>query len=119
MDKSYGDCKDKVTLMRSLLAAVGLTSFPISIYSGDASYVREEWPSPQQFNHSINGIRVKDTAVESASLEYASLGSLLLFDPTDPFTSVGDLPEQLQGSFALIVASEKGGLIRVPSVPAR
>jgi hypothetical protein len=41
----------------------------------------------------------------------------LFFDPTDPDTEVGDLPEQLQGSFALIVADDMGGLVRLPVLP--
>ena len=33
--KSYGDCKDKANLMRAMLKIVGITAFPVSIYSGD------------------------------------------------------------------------------------
>src|SRR5262249_17156706 len=52
-NKSYGDCKNKANLLRAMLKAVGITSYLVSIYSGDPTYVREEWPSPQQFNHCI------------------------------------------------------------------
>jgi len=48
--RSYGDCKDKVTLMRAMLKVAGIASYPVAIYSGDPYYVRESWPSPQQFN---------------------------------------------------------------------
>ncbi|MCP5110085.1 MAG: transglutaminase domain-containing protein, partial [bacterium] len=55
---SYGDCKDKATLMRALLAGVGVESFPVAIFSGDSRYVRPEWPSPHQFNHQIVAVKV-------------------------------------------------------------
>jgi hypothetical protein len=114
--KSYGDCKDKVTLMRTMLKAAGIPSYPVAIYSGDPLYVRDSWPSPQQFNHAIIAIRVSDATLP-ASIEHPALGRLLFFDPTDADTLVGDLAEQLQGSFALIVADEKGGLVRIPMIP--
>jgi hypothetical protein len=50
--KSYGDCKDKANLMRALLKAVNIDSYPVLIFAGDPTYVRENWPSPQ-FNHCI------------------------------------------------------------------
>ena len=115
--KSYGDCKDKVTLMRAMLKVAGIASYPVAIYSGDPFYVRESWPSPQQFNHAIIAISVSDATPRAASVEHPALGRLLFFDPTDPDTSVGDLPQQLQGSFALIAAGEKGGLVRIPTIP--
>jgi hypothetical protein len=114
--KSYGDCKDKVTLMRTMLKVAGIPSYPLVIYSGDPFYVRDSWPSPQQFNHAIIAIRVSDPTIP-ASIEHPALGRLLFFDPTDPDTSIGDLPEPLQGSFALIVADDKGGLVRIPMIP--
>lgn len=41
----YGDCKDKVILMQARLKALGITSFPVLVYSGDADRVRPEFPS--------------------------------------------------------------------------
>ncbi|HZI47844.1 MAG TPA: DUF3857 and transglutaminase domain-containing protein, partial [Pyrinomonadaceae bacterium] len=58
--KSYGDCKDKANLMRAMLKVVGITAVPISIYSGDPSFVRASWPSPRQFNHCIIAVKVSD-----------------------------------------------------------
>ena len=42
----------------------------------------------------------------------------MIFDATDTFTPVGDLPDYLQGSLALIVAGENGGLVQMPVTPA-
>ena len=79
--KSYGDCKDKVTVMRAMLKAVGISSYPIGIYSGDASYVNEMWPSPQQFNPAIIAIKISDSTASPISIQHPSIGRLMIFDP--------------------------------------
>jgi len=115
--KSYGDCKDKANLMRAMLKVLGITAYPVVIYSGDSDYVREEWASPQQFNHCIVAIRVSDETQAATIITHAKLGRLLIFDATDDDTPVGDLPEQEQGSLALIVAGDAGSLVRMPITP--
>lgn len=113
-EKAYGDCKDKANLMRALLMAVDITAFPVAIYSGDPTYVREQWPSPQQFNHCIIAVKVSDQTQCESVVQHPSLGRLLIFDPTDDNTPVGDLPDHEQGSLALIVAGDAGVLLRMP-----
>jgi hypothetical protein len=115
--KSYGDCKDKANLMRAMLKAIGIQSYLVSIYAGDPTFVREEWPSPQQFNHCIIAVKVADATQAATVINHASLGRLLIFDPTDDNTPLGDLPGHEQGSFALIVAGDAGALMRMPSTP--
>src|SRR6185295_326089 len=115
--KSYGDCKDKANLMRAMLKAVGLKAYLVSIYSGDPTFVREEWPSPQQFNHCIIAVKVSDETQSPTIVTHPTLGRLLIFDPTDDNTPVGDLPGHEQGSFALIVAGEAGALLKMPVTP--
>ena len=44
------------TLAANILAAAGVRSWLVSIYSGDPDYVRDSFPSPQQFNHAIVAI---------------------------------------------------------------
>lgn len=112
--KSYGDCKDKANLMRAMLKVIGITSFPVSIYSGDPDYVRTEWPSPQQFNHCIIAIKLNDETKAQPIVADARLGRLLIFDPTAEETPVGDLPSYLQGSLALIDAKETTALVKMP-----
>ncbi|HEV8487863.1 MAG TPA: DUF3857 domain-containing protein, partial [Blastocatellia bacterium] len=116
--KAYGDCKDKANLMRALLKVVGIESYLVSIYSGDPTYVREEWPSPQQFNHCIIAVKASDATQAATIVRHPVLGRLLIFDPTDDNTPVGDLPDHEQGSLALIVAAEGGALLRMPEIPA-
>ncbi len=116
--KQYGDCKDKANLMRTMLAAIGIKAYMLSIYSGDRTYVRQEWPSPQQFNHAIVAVSVSAAVNSPAVVTHPQLGRLLIFDPTDEFTPLGDLPWHEQGSWALVDAGAQGSLIRVPSLPA-
>jgi transglutaminase-like putative cysteine protease len=115
--KSYGDCKDKANLMRAMLKVVGITAIPVSIYSGDPTYVRADWPSPQQFNHCIIAVKVGDQTQASTIIKHPTLGRLLIFDPTDPETPLGDLPEQLQGSLALLDTKESTDLVKMPETP--
>jgi hypothetical protein len=115
--KNYGDCKDKANLMRAMLRAVHIKAYPVAIYSGDRTYVREEWPSPQQFNHCIIAVMVGDETQSAAIVTHPKLGRILIFDATDENTPVGDLPDHEQGSWALIIAGEDGGLLRMPVTP--
>jgi hypothetical protein len=116
--RNYGDCKDKATLMRALLKAAGIDSYLIVITADDRTYVRPEWPSPHQFNHAIIAVRVSDQVELPTVMERTPLGRLLIFDPTDPFTQVGDLPEDEQGSHALVIAGAQGALLTMPLLPA-
>jgi hypothetical protein len=109
----YGDCKDKANLMRCMLKAVGIDSYLVAVYATDRTHVREQWPSPFQFNHMILAARIPDSAVAPSSVSSA-LGRLLVFDPTDDQTPVGDLPWREQGSKALLVAGDRGGLVTIP-----
>jgi Domain of Unknown Function with PDB structure (DUF3857)/Transglutaminase-like superfamily len=115
--KSYGDCKDKANLMRAMLKVVGIVAIPVSIYSGDPNYVRASWPSPQQFNHCIIAVKVSDQTQGSTIIQHPALGRLLIFDPTDEETPIGDLPFHLQGSLALIDSKNESDLIRMPVTP--
>lgn len=115
--KLYGDCKDKATLMRAMLTTINIPSYPVVIYSSDRTYVREEWASPSQFDHVIIAIKVSDETQMPTVITHPTLGRLLVFDATDSNTLVGDLPDHEQGSLALVVAGDKGGLLRMPTVP--
>jgi hypothetical protein len=118
LGRGYGDCKDKANLMRALLKSLKIEAYPVAIYSGDPNFVRKEWASPGQFNHCIIAVRVSDGTVVPTVITDAKLGRLMIFDATDPYTPVGDLPDYLQGSMALIMAGENGGLVQMPVTPA-
>ncbi|HKO42818.1 MAG TPA: transglutaminase domain-containing protein [Pyrinomonadaceae bacterium] len=115
--KAYGDCKDKANLMRAMLKSIGINAYPVFIYLGDPTLVREEWPSPTQFNHCIIAINISEETKAPTVIQDAKLGRLLIFDATDPHTPVGDLPDEEQGSLALVVAGDSGSLLRMPTLP--
>ena len=111
----YGVCRDKVALLRALLKAANIESYPVAAYLGDRYQVTEDWPTPGQFNHAIIAIKIDDPALKSpAIVEHPALGRLLFFDPTNPFTPLGDLVSDQQGSLVLVLADERGALLRLP-----
>ena len=118
LQRNYGDCKDKAHLMRAMLEAIGVRSYLVSLFSGDRDYVRAEWPSPQQFNHAIIAVALSVPVPGASVLAHPTLGPLLIFDPTDEFTPLGELPREEQGSLALITAAKGGTLERLPRAAA-
>lgn len=117
LSRGYGDCKDKANLMRAMLKVLKIDAYPIAIYSGDPTFVREEWASPDQFNHCIIAVKIGDETKAATVITHPTLGRLLIFDATDENTMLGDLPDYLQGSFALIIAGQNGGLVKMPVTP--
>jgi hypothetical protein len=115
--RHYGDCKDKATLMRALLKAAGIDSYAVAIYARDRQYVRPEWPSPYQFNHAIVAVRVSPETKLPSVIDHPKLGRLLIFDSTSQVTPVGNLPEDEQGSYALVIAGLNGDLAAMPLLP--
>ncbi|HTK37193.1 MAG TPA: DUF3857 and transglutaminase domain-containing protein, partial [Pyrinomonadaceae bacterium] len=74
LSRGYGDCKDKANLMRALLRALKIDAYPVVIFSGDPTFVREEWASPRQFNHCIIAVKVVDTTTAGTVTDYPKLG---------------------------------------------
>ena len=115
----YGDCKDKTALLRALLKAAGIESHAVWAYSGDRYRVIENWPATTQFNHCITAIEMSGSSTGAppetpAIVEHPVLGRLLFFDPTDTCTPLGDLDSGTQGSLVLVLAGERGALLRLP-----
>lgn len=117
LSRGYGDCKDKANLMRAMLKSLKIDAYPVAIFSGDPTFVREQWPSPRQFNHCIIAIKILAETKASSVLDHPKLGRLLIFDATDAYTPVGELPNYLQGSMALIAAGDNGDIARMPISP--
>lgn len=76
MTNQYGDCKDKHTLLSSMLIAAGLRAYPVLINS--TRKIDPDVPSPAQFDHVISAIPVKqeifwaDTTAEIAPFRLLS-----------------------------------------------
>lgn len=111
----YGDCKDKATLLSSMLHEVGIESayLLISTYRGMA---HPDLPAIV-FNHAILAIEVP-TGVDTSGYQSLVTGKngkrYLIFDPTDYLTPFGDLRGELQDSYALLVTDAGGELIHTP-----
>ena len=110
----YGDCKDKVTLLRTMLRDVGIESNYVLVHTS-RGMIDPAFATTTAFNHVIIAIRLP-SGVPLDHL-YATAGRLLLFDPTSSLTPVGYLPEELQGSRGLLVNGDGGELIDLPSAP--
>ncbi len=114
----YGDCKDKATLLSSLLQTVGIHSDYVIIHT-ERGEVRPEMPSIY-FNHAILAIELPEGLPTSSyhSMVTAKSGKrYLIFDPTDPYTPVGELRGDLQDTYALLVTDTGGELIQTPLAP--
>jgi tetratricopeptide (TPR) repeat protein len=61
LENQYGDCKDKHTLLASLLSAVGVLAYPALISS--SGEVDADVPSPGQFDHVITVVPRGSTLV--------------------------------------------------------
>src|SRR6266850_586567 len=111
----YGDCKDKVTLFRSLMKALNREVYPVLI-DADGGGLVKEFPSPLYFNHMIAAVPLAAGEVRgpAATLDHPELGRLLLFDPTDEHTTFGQLPSALHGTTAVLVRGDRGYLIETP-----
>lgn len=117
LSKAYGDCKDKANLMRTMLKVLKIPAYSVAIYSSDPTHVQPGWITPYQFDHCIIAIKVSDAVQLPTVINHEKLGRLLIFDATASSTPVGDLPEEEQGSFALIAAGDQGSLERMPVMP--
>src|SRR5579863_5729494 len=111
----YGDCKDKTTLLISMLQAVGIKAYYMPV-DDRRGVVDPDAPSLYG-NHMITAIRlpadVKDPrlmAVVAASDGHR----YLIFDPTNERTPVGNLPSYEQGSYGLLAAGPASQILALP-----
>ncbi len=114
----YGDCKDKVTLLSSMLKEVGIDSYYVLIDT-DRDYLTRDFPSMLEFDHVVLAIRLpSDLKVEDAYaiVNHPKLGRLLFFDPTDEVTPLGYLPPYLQSNDGLVIADTTGELVKLPLI---
>jgi len=111
----YGDCKDKTTLLSSMLRVAGINSDYVVIHT-DRGFVNPTVPSVW-FDHVILALELPGDVKqdEYSSVVTAQSGKrYLIFDPTDEYTPVGSLRSELQNSYALLVTDSGGELIRTP-----
>ena len=97
LDNRYGDCKDHVVLLESMLAAVGIDSSP-ALIGTDPAFALPKLPVSTPFDHVITYVPSLD----------------LYLDSTAQFAPVGTLPSWDQDKPVLLTASGK-----VAKTPAR
>ena len=96
----YGDCKDKHTLLATMLKAAGIEAWPVLISSN--STLDPAVPSPGQFDHVITVVPEQ--------------GKLLWMDSTEEVAPVGVLIATLRDKQALAVPASKAAYLeRTPS----
>ena len=112
----YGDCKDKATLLSSMLTQIGIKSYYLLVDT-DRGLFRQDTPPQAFFDHMILAIQLPDASFSKplpALYEHSKLGHLLIFDPTNEFVPFGQLPYYEQDNYALLVADDGGELIHLP-----
>jgi Domain of Unknown Function with PDB structure (DUF3857)/Transglutaminase-like superfamily len=118
----YGDCKDKATLLRSMLHEIGVDSYPVVIYTERGAVTPRTPARGYGFNHVILAIRLPDDVSDStlvATLSHPKLGRILFFDPTDTVTPFGQIRGPLQANYGLLVAHDGGELVELPQEPSQ
>jgi len=116
----YGDCKDKATLLSSMLHEIGVESFFISINTVRGGAAPDRPPMIGWFNHEILAVQLPESVKDNslvAVVEHPKLGRLLIFDPTDEYTPFGQLRGELQANHGLLVTPDGGELLKLPQLP--
>lgn len=113
----YGDCKDKATLLSSMLSQVGVESFYVVINSERGSVSPQTPANAESFDHAIVAIKlpagISDPSLV-ATVQHPRLGTILYFDPTNELTPFGEIGGYLQENYGLLVTPEGGELVQLP-----
>ena len=94
LEKEWGDCKGKSTLLSTMLRIAGIDSYPVLISAGKESRVIRDVPSLSYFNHmilAVDGGKNKD---------------LIWLDPTAHTTPFGDFPVGDQNRWTVIINTD-------------
>lgn len=111
----YGDCKDKATLMIAMLDAVGIRSTWVPV-DDRRGVVNPEAPSILG-NHMIMAIQIPagyENPLLQAVVTAKSGQRYLIFDPTNQWVPIGQIPDYEQGSYGLLVAGADSQVIQLP-----
>lgn len=113
----YGDCKDKATLMSTMLSQIGIDSYYVVIDHERGAVTATTPANAQAFDHVVLAIKlpagVSDPSL-IATAQHPQLGTLLYFDPTSELTPFGQIGGYLQANYGLLVTPEGGELVQLP-----
>jgi len=111
----YGDCKDKATLLSAMLSSVGIHSALLMVDT-ERGVIDPDAPSIWG-NHMIGAIEIP-AGYESPKLHSvvtAKTGKrYLIFDPTWYLTPFGQLEDNLQGSYGVLLEGDASQVIQLP-----
>ncbi|MFZ0797806.1 MAG: transglutaminase-like domain-containing protein, partial [Terriglobales bacterium] len=116
----YGDCKDKATLMRTMLHGIGVDSYHVLINTHRGSVTRET-PAHNGFNRVILAIKLPDDLKDPSLVavqQHPQLGRVLFFDPTNDVIPFGQIGGYLQANYGLLVVPGGGELVELPQQPS-
>lgn len=111
----YGDCKDKATLLSAMLSSVGIHSALLMVHT-DRGVIDPASPSTIG-NHMIAAIEIP-RGYQSARLRSVVTSETgrryLVFDPTWDKTPFGQLEDNLQGSYGVLMEGKDSQVIQLP-----
>ncbi len=111
----YGDCKDKTTLLISMLQVAGIQAFYVPV-DDRRGVVDPDQPSLLG-NHMIAAIELPSNLQDprlQAVVKAKNGKRYLIFDPTNEHTPVGNLPSYLQGGYGTLAAGPASQIIALP-----
>jgi hypothetical protein len=115
----YGDCKDKATVLSSMLAQIGVKSYYVLVNT-ERGVIDEKSPPMAYFDHMIIAISLPEASYSKAMAaiyQHPKLGRLLIFDPTNEYVPFGQIPPYEQANYGLLVGDHNGELIQLPLSP--
>ena len=101
----YGDCKDKTTLLISMLDLVGIKAYPVMMSIAPYERIDTGLPALNQFNHMIAAIPT-------------GLNTYIWLDPTSATCSYGDIPYSTQGRTGFLISDRHGEFVETPVFPS-
>lgn len=113
----YGDCKDKATLLISMLDALHVRATWVLVDT-HRGFVDPDVPSLAG-NHAIAAIELPSGYADPAmqAIVTAKNGHrYLIFDPTNEYVPIGSLPEYLQGGYGTLVLGSDSQVIQLPII---
>ncbi|MGB6973891.1 MAG: DUF3857 domain-containing protein [Terracidiphilus sp.] len=99
LSNKYGDCKDKATLLVTMLRAAGIPAYVALLNAGSRLDVPQNLPGMGLFDHAI---------------VYVPGPPALWIDATDSYARLGQLPAPDQDRFSLIARPQTTALVRTP-----
>jgi tetratricopeptide (TPR) repeat protein len=95
-NRRFGDCKDKASLLKVMLAEIGVTSHLVLVRTRDLGVIGESPASLSAFNHAIVYVPAHD----------------LFMDGTAEHAGVFELPSGDQGASVVVIEDGKGASFR-------